>query len=142
MSSFTSSSEPLATPPGAADPAAWAGFARTLLATAALVTAAILALAVVLDPYDTGRTPFAFEPGVRAQGPRTAAASRGRDPAFNAAIFGNSHVQLLSPQELGAATGTAFVSLIAPATGPRETLVLIDWFRQRRARHTRRLLGL
>jgi hypothetical protein len=128
MSSSTSSSEPFAVSSAPSDAAAWAGFARILLATAALVTAAILALAVLLDPYDTGRTPFAFERGVRPQGPRTAAASRARDPAFNAAIFGNSHVQLLSPQGLSAATGTAFVSLIAPATGPRETLVLIDWF--------------
>jgi len=99
-----------------------------MLLTAAGLTAALLGLALLLDPFDTGRTPLAFESGVRPQGPRTAAASRGRDPAFQAAIFGNSHVQQLSPAELTRATGIPFVSLIAPATGPRETLTLIDWF--------------
>jgi hypothetical protein len=65
---------------------------------------------------------------VRPQGPRTAGASRGRDPAFNAAIIGNSHVQLLSPERLDALTGLFFVQLTVPATGPKEQLVLIDWF--------------
>ena len=110
----------------------WTRFSRLMLLTAACVTAGLLALAVLLDPYDTGRTPLALDAGVRPQGPRTAAASRGRDPAFHAAIFGNSHVQLLSPAELKARTGIPFVSLIAPATGPRETLTLIDWFLRHR----------
>lgn len=108
-----------------------------MLLTAACLTAALLALALLLDPYDTGRTPLALEGGVRPQGPRTAAASRGRDPAFHAAIFGNSHVQLLSPEALKARTGIPFVSLIAPGTGPRETLTLIDWFLRHRREQAR-----
>jgi hypothetical protein len=65
---------------------------------------------------------------VRPQGPRTAHASRGRDPAFNVAIFGNSHMQLLEPSALSQATGTRVVSLTVPATGPKEQLTLIGWF--------------
>ncbi len=37
-------------------------------------------------------------------------------------------MQLLSPERLNAQTGLAFVSLIAPATHPREQLALLDWF--------------
>jgi hypothetical protein len=122
MSSSTSSSEP------AGRERRWAGFIVTFLGTAAAALALLLAAVFLIDPYDTGRSPLALGEGVRDQGPRTAAASRGRDPAFRGAILGNSQIQLISPQELAARTGIPFVSLIAPATGPRETLVLLDWF--------------
>jgi hypothetical protein len=52
-------------------------------------------------PYDTGRSPLFQKPGVRPQGPRTAAASRGCDPA----VIGNSHIQALSPERLDVLTG-------------------------------------
>ena len=55
---------------------------------------------VVIDPYDTGRFPTFIEPGVFDGGSRTANASRGRDPRFNAAVFGNSRGQLLDPAKL------------------------------------------
>ena len=122
MSSFTSSSER----PGLQ--ARWTRFVLAFLATMVIALALLLATVFLLDPYDTGRSPLALGQGVREQGPRTAAASRGRDPAFRGAIFGNSQIQLISPEELKARTGIPFVSLIAPATGPRETLVLLDWF--------------
>lgn len=123
MSSSTSSSE-----------ARWRGFAAAFALAAAGLVAGVLALAFLIDPYDTGRSPLELKPGVSSQGPRTANASRGRDPAFDAAIFGNSHIQLVSPEGLAQRTGIPFVSLTVPATGPRETLVLIDWFlRHRRA---------
>ncbi len=127
MSSSTSSSEAVGRP-GAreANEARWAGFVRGFAVTAATVLLGTLALAWLIDPYGTGNTPLSLREGVRPQGPRTAAASRGRDPAFQAAIFGNSHVQLLSPDRLLAASGIPFVSLIAPASGPKEGLVLID----------------
>lgn len=125
MSSSTSSSEPGRTPTQAAG---WTNFIATLLAAAALISAAFLTLAFLLDPYDSGRTPLALKEGVRPQGPRTALASRGRDPRFTGAIFGNSHIQLISPEQLREKTGIPFVSLIAPATMPRETLATIDWF--------------
>lgn len=95
---------------------------------AAVLTAAILVAAYVLDPFDTGRSPLFQKAGVRPQGPRTADASRGRDPAFNAAIIGNSHIQLVSPERLNALTGLSFVQLSIPATGPKEQFAVIDWF--------------
>jgi hypothetical protein len=119
MNSFTSSSEP---------ESPWRRFTVVFLASAALVLSSVLAAAFVLDPYDTGRPGLVDRPGVRPQGPRTAAASRGRDPSFDAAIFGNSHIQLISPERLDRKTGLTFVQLSVPGTGPREQLVLIDWF--------------
>jgi hypothetical protein len=131
MSSSTSSSEPAGTP---AQAARWTNFVATLLAAAVLISAAFLTVAFLLDPYDSGRTPLALKEGVRPQGPRTALASRGRDPQFTGAIFGNSNIQLISPEQLREKTGIPFVSLIAPGTMPRETLATIDWF----LRHHRR----
>ncbi len=90
------------------------------------------ALAYAIDPYDTGRSSLFAKHGVRYQGPRTAAASRGRDPAFDAGIFGNSHIQLLSPERLKEKTGLDFVQLSVPGSGPREQFVVLDWFLRHR----------
>lgn len=122
MSSSTSSSEQ------AARAAKWKGFTGAFLGAAALIAVAFMTAAFLIDPYDSGRSPLKLKEGVRPQGPRTALASRGRDPNFTGAIFGNSHVQLISPEELRATTGISFVSLIAPATQPREAFATIDWF--------------
>ena len=112
--------------------ARWRDFALTLCISAAVALALNLAAVIILDPYDTGRFLARASSGVTAQGPRTANASRARDPRFDAAIFGNSHVQLLEPARLDSATGFSFVSLIVPATGPREQFVLIDWYLRNR----------
>jgi hypothetical protein len=93
-----------------------------------MIVMTALAAAFVLDPYDTGRSALVERPGVRPQGPRTAGASRGRDLAFNAAVFGNSRIQLLSPERLNGITGLSFVQLSVPGTGPKEQLTLIQWF--------------
>ncbi|ALA16272.1 MULTISPECIES: hypothetical protein [unclassified Chelatococcus] len=120
-SSSTSSSE-------AGDAAPWRRFAATFVGAAVLTVGIVLGAVVVLDPYDTGRGPVDWGVGVSPQGPRTANASRGRDPSFNAAVIGNSHVQLLSPERLSAGTGLSFVSLIVPGTGAREQVAMLDWF--------------
>jgi hypothetical protein len=98
------------------------------VATAAVAFVGLIGVLVAIDPYDTGRLGFVVNRNVPQQGPRTANVSRGRDPAFNAAIFGNSHIQLVMPEGLNEATGLRFVSLIVPATGPREQLTLMRWF--------------
>jgi hypothetical protein len=85
---------------------------------------------VLLDPYDTGR--FAVLPSVGAAdgNPRTANASRGRDPQFNAAVIGNSTGQALDPRELSRLTGLSFVQMTVPGTRIREQLAMARWFRQ------------
>ena len=59
---------------------------------------------------------------------RTSNVALGRSPRFNAAIFGNSHGQLLSPQRLSRATGLSFVQLTVPGSNVREQLAMMHWF--------------
>lgn len=114
MSSSTSSSE------------AAAGFLRAFAGWAAAVGLAVAALLLLLDPYDTGRlTPFPHA-GVPETAPRMANASRIRDPGFDAAVIGNSTMQLLSPERLDALTGLAFVQLTVPGTGPMEQAAMAE----------------
>jgi hypothetical protein len=112
MSSSISSSE-------AVDPH-WRRFVVVFVAATALLLAGTLGFLAALDPYDTGRLELVQRAGVAEQGPRTANASRGRDPHFDSAIFGNSHAQLLRPETLKDETGLNFVSLIVPGTYPKE----------------------
>src|SRR3954467_14099239 len=129
MSSSISSSEGCTLPEGP-----WKRFAVLWLALVPGLVCAILAAAYAIDPYDTGRSTLLAQPGVRPEGRRAAGASRGRDPAFDAAVIGNSHIQLVSPERLNAATGLSFVQLSVPATRPKEQLLLIDWFVRHHAR--------
>lgn len=100
----------------------------TFVAAAIATFLVLVGALVALDPYDTGRAALVDKPGVHKTGPRIANASRGRDQAFDAAIFGNSRIQLVEPARLDAATGMRFVSLIVPGTYPKEQFVLLDWF--------------
>lgn len=115
----------------------WLRFARLMTVTGLVLFAALVGAIAALDPYDTGRFALVTKPGVPPQGPRTAHASRARDPGFDAAIIGNSHVQLLSPERLHAATGIDFVSLTVPATGPKEQFAILDYWLANRPRPPR-----
>jgi hypothetical protein len=121
-------------------PAAWRRFAATVVVATLVVFVAIAGLAGVLDPFDTGRFALVRVRGVPDQGPRMAHASRGRDPQFDGAIIGNSHIQLVSPERLTTATGVRFVSLTVPATGPKEQFALLDYFLRHRTGPTRALV--
>lgn len=115
-------------PGQSADETRWAACARAFLTAAVALLAGYLALAYALDPYDSGRSRLFSVGAVRPQGPRTAAAVRGRDPVFEGVILGNSHIQLIEPARLSDLTGIPFVQLSVPATGPGEQFVLLDWF--------------
>ena len=118
MNSSTSSSES----------PAWGRWLATFLAMAALGAGVVFALVILVDPYDSGRFGLIGIKGISDESPRTANASRGRDPQFNAAIIGNSTGQLLKPAELSQATGARLVQLTVPGTGPREQIALLRWF--------------
>jgi hypothetical protein len=109
----------------------WFGFVRTFLVTGFGTLAILLALIFIVDPFDSGRSPFSLISGTTDKDSRFAGASHGRNPLFNAAIFGNSHGQAISPGRLSATTGLKFVQMTVPGTTPREQLALIKWF----ARH-------
>jgi hypothetical protein len=99
-------------------------FLGALVATGGLLFLFLL----LIDPYDSGRYVPSLIAGVNDGSPRTANASRGRDPSFDSAIIGNSSGQLLRPATLSQLTGLRFVQLTVPGTGPREQLVLLRWF--------------
>jgi hypothetical protein len=115
----------------------WRSFSALLLAAAAGLFVALVAALAVIDPYDTGRPGILRARGVHEQYPLTANASRARDPRFDAAVIGNSHVQMLRPDRLDALTGLRFVSLIMPATYPPEQLDVLRWFQMNRAHPAR-----
>jgi hypothetical protein len=121
MSSYISSSE-------VAEPKEWGRWLGVFLGALALGAAAIFAFVLAIDPYDSGRFGVLGIQGVDDASPRTANASRARDPQFDSAVIGNSTGQLLKPSELSALTGKRFVQLTVPGTGPREQLAVMDFF--------------
>jgi len=106
---------------------AWGRWLTTFIGTLAVAGALILALVLVVDPYDSGFGLLGIK-GVDDASPRTANASRARDPQFDSAVIGNSTGQLIKPSELSRLTGTRFVQLTTPGTGPREQLAMMDYF--------------
>lgn len=115
-------------PPTIAADRRWSPFGRTFVVAALATLASYLALAYAVDPYDTGRSNLLSVGAVRPQGPRTAAAVRGRDGAYRGAILGNSHIQLIEPSRLSQATGIPFVQLSVTATSPAEQFALLGWY--------------
>ena len=124
MSSSISSSES----------AEWGRWLTAFLGALALGAALVFAFVIAVDPYDSGRFGFLGIEGVSDLNPRTANASRARDPQFDSAIIGDSTAQLLKPSELSALTGTRFVQLTVPGSGPREQLAILDFFARHHAR--------
>jgi len=109
---------------------AWRRFVKLFVATLVTSLAVIYFLVLVLDPYDSGRMTNLAVSGVVDENPRTANASRGRDPGFNSVVIGNSRGQLLDPKRLSDATGLSFVQLTVPGVGAQEQLTLLRWFIQ------------
>jgi hypothetical protein len=112
----------------------WRGFVRLYLGLLYGGVAALAAFTLLIDPFDSGRTPVPMGAGVSDLDPRFSRASQGRDPQFDSAILGNSHGQALNPTRLARETGLGFVQLTVPGTGPREQLTLLRWFFAHHAR--------
>ena len=115
-------------------------FLAAFLAAAAAFALAAGALLLAIDPYDRGFGLFR-KAGTLETVSRMANVSRARDPRFNAAIIGNSHVQLLSPARLRQATGLDFVQLTVQATGPREQNAMLAWWLANNSRPRAVILG-
>ena len=120
----------------------WFHFTGFFLATVFGLLVASFLFILVTDPFDRGHRISLLAPGVLDESPRTANVSRGRDPRFDAAIFGNSHIQLLDPDRLLQLTGFHFVQLSAPATGPREQAAFIKWFMRNRPTIRAMIVGI
>ncbi len=110
--------------------AAWRRFVMIFVLIFGGGLALLFVLIIAIDPYDSGRFPSFMPTGVSDENQQTASASNGRNPIFNAAVFGNSHGMLLSPARLEKLTGLAFVQMTSPGSGPREQMLLMRWFMQ------------
>lgn len=119
MNSFTSSSE---TDPG------WGRCITACMGTLIGAAVLVLALMVIVDPYDSGKLGLLSIDGVDNRLTQITAASRARDPNFNAAILGNSTAQMIEPAELSRATDLHFVQLYTTGSAPREQLAVLDFF--------------
>lgn len=129
----------------APDARRWPAFALTVTATALVGAATIFVALLLADPYGSGRLSLrAGRPTPLGESPRFANAALGRDPVFDAAVIGNSHIQLIDPAALSSASGDRWVSLATPGAGPREQLALLDWFARAHAARTPRavLIGV
>ncbi len=108
--------------------AAWRRFVTTFVSVFGGGLALLYILIIAIDPYDSGRFPTFMPAGVSDENQQTANASDGRNPRFNAAVFGNSHGMLLSPARLANLTSLPFVQMTSPGSGPREQMLLMRWF--------------
>jgi hypothetical protein len=106
----------------------WQRFVTVFLMTLCLGGSAAFGFILLIDPYDSGRRGLGWISGIVDEDPRTASASRGRDPRFDSAVIGNSRGQLINPARLSSGSGLNFVQLTVPGTGPREQLALLRWF--------------
>jgi hypothetical protein len=111
-----------------ANDAAWRAFVIRFLVFFFGGLAVVLGLLVLIDPFDSGRFPSLPITGVSDRTQRSANVSLGRSAKFNAAIFGNSHGQLLDPQRLSQATGLSFVQLTVPGAHAPEQIATMKWF--------------
>lgn len=109
-------------------PATWRRFAVIFCLGSFGFLFGLVALMYLVDPFDTGRSPFRLKEGVPQQGPRTANVSRGRDQRYNSAVIGNSRVQMIDPAALTDKTGIPFVALVVQGSLPKEQLATWDWF--------------
>jgi hypothetical protein len=128
MSSSISSSDAVV---ASSEASAWGRWLVTFVVALAFGAAAVFALVLIVDPYDSGRVGLLGIKGVNDASPRTANASRARDRQFDSAVIGNSTGQLLKPAELSRLTDLHFVQLTTPGTGPREQLAIMDYFVRR-----------
>src|SRR4051812_12418261 len=90
------------------------GCIARFLVTVVAVLALTLAFIILIDPYDSGRFPNLGIVGVSDTNQRTEYVSLGRSDKFNAAVFSDSHGQLLDPERLTQATALSFVQLSIP----------------------------
>jgi hypothetical protein len=137
---------------------AWRRFALIFVGVFVGVVGVVYVFIILVDPYDSGRffslglrglydgvqggvqdgsvdarpggavRPKTTAFGDTDESQRTGNVALGRASRFNAAIFGNSHGQLLSPERLSRATGLNFVQLTVPGANVREQVAMMRWF--------------
>ena len=111
----------------------WRRSAAIYLGCFVALLGGFLVAVILIDPYDTGYFPSLIGPGLVDDNDMSNPVGRGRDPHYDAGIFGNSHGLLIDPARLSPATGSRFVQLTTLGAGPREEMALIRYFLRRHA---------
>jgi hypothetical protein len=119
---------------------AWSRFALWAVWSTVGLFLLLLGSLYLIDPYDTGRSPFSREPNLRGQKEVNATATVGRNPKYEAAIIGNSTIALIMPSRLTALTGIPFSQLAVPGAQIPEQLTVIDWFMEHHDRTAKALV--
>ncbi|MEZ0172041.1 hypothetical protein [Microvirga sp. TS319] len=119
---------------------AWSRFVSWAVCSIVGLFLALLGGLYLIDPYDTGRSPFSGEPNLYGQKDVNATASVGRSPKFKAAVIGNSTIALIKPSRLTELTGLPFAQLSVPGSQIPEQLTVIDWFMKHHDRAAKALV--
>jgi len=127
MTSSISTSELGITHRAAAEDRLWRRWIVRFCVSSFGVLSVLYILLLLIDPYESNRFPNFGLVGIDDHTPRMAHVSRGQNPRFDSAIFGNSTGQLIDPNRLSQGTGLSFTSLTVPKSGPREELALMEW---------------
>jgi hypothetical protein len=106
----------------------WRRYVVRFVAVFVATLVVAFAFIILIDPYDSGRFPSIGIEGISDTTQRTANVSLGRSRKFDAAVFGNSHGQLLDPARLTQQTGSSFVQLSVPGADAPEQLAMLHWF--------------
>ncbi|WP_114944961.1 hypothetical protein [Microvirga calopogonii] len=107
---------------------AWKRFATWAVSSSVALVLAFVGGMSLIDPYDTGRSPFSREPDLRGQRELNATASVGRNPKYEAAVIGNSTISQITPSRVTALTGIPFAQLAVPGAQIPEQIAVLDWF--------------
>jgi hypothetical protein len=118
----------------------WKRFSLWMVSSTAALFLMLLGGVYLIDPYDTGRSPFSREPDLRGQKEVNATASVGRNPKYEAAVIGNSTIALIMPSRLTALSGIPFAQLSVPGAQIPEQLTIIDWFMKHHAEAAKALV--
>ena len=120
----------------------WHGFWRTTIGTAVGLGAAIYALLLVIDPYDTVFISPPFDRAPVTSNQRFAFPALARKRRFDSTVIGTSTVHLLEPAQLDARIGGAFVNLSMASATAYEQLQIFRVFRRHHPRPRTVIFGL
>ncbi|MGO4523633.1 hypothetical protein AB4097_02080 [Microvirga sp. 2MCAF35] len=107
---------------------AWKRFATWAVFSSVALVLTLVGAMYLIDPYDTGRSPFSREPDLRGQRELNATASVGRNPRYQAMVIGNSTISQISPSRLTELTGMPFGQLAVPGAQIPEQMAVLEWF--------------
>lgn len=106
----------------------WSGFCRLMVGGAIGGALVVLAVILVIDPYDTVWFSPRFEREPPLREARYGVAGLARQDRFDSAIIGSSTARLLAPRHFDAGLGGRFVNLSINGAGPVQQARVLGLF--------------